>query len=92
MTSPETDTRTLMSIDDETVVLAPDQDVGAIEQRLQDAVDHPQFVHVRLTDGTDLSFLMSIARRVSIATGARQPKAPPVLSLVDDDTIGVLGF
>lgn len=92
MTSSQADARTLMSIDDETVVLSPYQDVGAIEQRLQDAVDHPQFVHVRLTDGTDLSFLMSIARRVSIATGARQPKSPPVLSLVDDDTIGVLDF
>ena len=61
------DLRKIISIDGSTVELAADENIDELERRIQEAVEHPQFVHIRAADGTDLRFLVSVERRVTIA-------------------------
>lgn len=92
MTSSTTGSHALISIDDQSIPLSPDEDIGALRHRIQAAADHPQFVELISANGTELSFFMSIARRVTIAIippGRDVPDAPPVAELA---SLGFLDF
>lgn len=86
MAASELDARKLISIDGATVVLDPNQDVDELQRRLEQAIEHPQFVQISAANGTDLRFLMSAQRQVTIAV------VPPWVTrdaaeLVDIDAI-----
>ncbi|WP_336646356.1 hypothetical protein [Microbacterium sp. USHLN186] len=70
MGATDSDSNAFIHIDDESVLLSPDEDIGELKRRIEAAADRPQFVDFRAADGTKMNVLMSAERRVTIAVPA----------------------
>lgn len=80
-------------IDDESVLLSPDEDIGDLKRRIEAAADRPQFVDFRTADGTKMNVLMSAERRVTIAVPAAEATARgPATLEVQELPPGLLDF